>query len=292
MPISLKHSFQSAKADGTDSTLIQPSSWNAEHTLTLATSKLVGRTSTGTGAAEEIGVSARLALSALTLDLATSGATAGTYNGGSVSLTVDTYGRVTSVSAPYTAVNKAGDTMTGVLTGSTTSLAMTAGNSTNNGSFVCRATGTGDANLAGLSFYNDAYAVKMGVRNDGVLGIGGWSRAAWSWYTDSNGNMVAAGNVSAYSDERKKKNWRDLPVDFVEQLAGVKSGVYDRVDEDLTQVGVSAQSLQKVLPEAVLVGEDGDYLTVAYGNAALAAAVELAKRVVELEKQIKELKGA
>lgn len=54
MTISLKHAFQSAKGDGTDSTLVRPSNWNAEHTITLAADKLIGRATAGTGAAEEI----------------------------------------------------------------------------------------------------------------------------------------------------------------------------------------------------------------------------------------------
>lgn len=54
MTISLKHAFTSAKADGADATLIRPSNWNEEHALTLAQDKIVGRSSSGTGAAEEI----------------------------------------------------------------------------------------------------------------------------------------------------------------------------------------------------------------------------------------------
>lgn len=54
MTISLKHAFTSAKGDPADTTLVRPSNWNAEHTLTLATDKLIGRSSSGTGAAEEI----------------------------------------------------------------------------------------------------------------------------------------------------------------------------------------------------------------------------------------------
>jgi microcystin-dependent protein len=54
MAISLKHAFTSLKGDGSDSTLIRPSNWNAEHTLTLAQDKIIGRSSSGTGAAEEI----------------------------------------------------------------------------------------------------------------------------------------------------------------------------------------------------------------------------------------------
>lgn len=80
-------------------------------------------------------------------------------------------------------------------------------------------------------------------------------------------------------------NWRGFPADFIEQLAQVQNGVYDRVDRNQTQVGVGAGSLQKVMPDAV-VKENG-LLAVAYGNAALAAVVELAKRVVSLEKHIK-----
>lgn len=63
MAISLKHSFTSAVADEGDTSLVRPSNWNAEHTLTLATSRLLGRTTAGTGAAEEISVGTGLNLS-------------------------------------------------------------------------------------------------------------------------------------------------------------------------------------------------------------------------------------
>lgn len=54
MTISLKHAFQSAKGDPPDTTLVRPSNWNAEHTMTMATAKVLGRTTSGTGAVEEI----------------------------------------------------------------------------------------------------------------------------------------------------------------------------------------------------------------------------------------------
>jgi hypothetical protein len=53
---------------------------------------------------------------------------------------------------------------------------------------------------------------------------------------------------------------------------------------------VSAQSLQSLLPHSVLSGEDGK-LSVAYGNAALVSAVELAKRVVEQDARIARLES-
>lgn len=185
----------------------------------------------------------------------------------------------------------AGGALTGLLTGATSGLAMSQDEGATRGSFVCRASGTGDANLAGMTFHNDTYAIKLGVRADGFFGLGGWSRAAWSWYSDPSGNMVAAGNVSAYSDERLKKNWRDVSPNLIEELSLVKHGIYDRIDEDLTQVGVSAQSLQTVFPEAVTEGIDG-HLSVSYGNAALVAAIQLAKRIVELEARLNALEGS
>ncbi len=53
MTISLKHAFTSAVADGGDANLVQPSNWNAEHTLTLAADRVLGRLSSP-GAAEEL----------------------------------------------------------------------------------------------------------------------------------------------------------------------------------------------------------------------------------------------
>lgn len=116
--------------------------------------------------------------------------------------------------------------------------------------------------------------------------IGG--QGTLQWYVDAGGNTVATGNVTAYSDERLKKDWADLPDDFIERLADIKHGTYTRTDQSIRQVGVSAQSLQRLLPEAVL---DGDYLSVAYGNAALAACVELAKSVVALRAELNALRA-
>jgi hypothetical protein len=106
----------------------------------------------------------------------------------------------------------------------------------------------------------------------------------------SGGNVTATGNVTAYSDERVKANWRSLDDGFVVNLANVKSGIYDRTDVEITQAGVSAQSLREVLPEAVIESHDGD-LSVAYGNAAMVSAIELAKELVALKKEVAELRA-
>lgn len=57
MAISLKHSFTNPKADSGDTTIVRPSDWNAEHTLTQATSTILGRVTAGTGATEELSAS-------------------------------------------------------------------------------------------------------------------------------------------------------------------------------------------------------------------------------------------
>lgn len=106
-------------------------------------------------------------------------------------------------------------------------------------------------------------------------------------------SIVASGNITAYSDERLKTNWRDMPENFVARLAQVKVGVYDRLDEENgTQVGVSAQSFQQLLPQAIMTAKDEmQTLSVSYGNAALASAVELAKDNVDLRARITRLES-
>ena len=84
MTVSLKHTFQSAKTDSADTTLIQPSNWNQEHELTLATNKVLGRATAGTGAAEELSIGTALSLSGGTLAVTTVPVT----NGGTGSTTL------------------------------------------------------------------------------------------------------------------------------------------------------------------------------------------------------------
>ena len=104
------------------------------------------------------------------------------------------------------------------------------------------------------------------------------------------GSITSNGNVTAYSDERKKTNWKSFSNDFVSQLATVKNGTFDRTDITLTQDGVSAQSLQCVMPNSVSTDEKG-MLSVNYGGAALASAVELAKEVVSLRDKLSKLEA-
>ena len=63
MTISLKHTFQSAKADGPDASQVQPSNWNSEHDLTCSTAVILGRTTASTGAVEELTAGTGITLS-------------------------------------------------------------------------------------------------------------------------------------------------------------------------------------------------------------------------------------
>lgn len=109
-------------------------------------------------------------------------------------------------------------------------------------------------------------------------------------YNPSTGNLTTNGTVSAGSDERWKENWKEFGPNFIDELAQVKHGTYSRIDTKEIQVGVGAQSLQKVIPEAINQDDKG-YLNVAYGHAALASVVELAKELVKLRAEIAELKS-
>lgn len=109
---------------------------------------------------------------------------------------------------------------------------------------------------------------------------------------DGAGNATFSGNTTASSDERLKTNWASVSADFIERLAEVKSGTYTRIDGGARQAGSSAQDWQRLLPEVVMVGDDeAKTLSLAYGNAALVSAIELAKRVVEQEARIKRLES-
>jgi hypothetical protein len=61
MAVSLKHAFTSPVADNSDPDEVGPDEWNAEHTLLMATARLLGRTTAGTGAVEELSKSDVLA---------------------------------------------------------------------------------------------------------------------------------------------------------------------------------------------------------------------------------------
>jgi hypothetical protein len=131
-----------------------------------------------------------------------------------------------------------------------------------------------------------AFAVNMGLDTDNVIRIGGWSAAANRLQMDMSGNLTMAGNVTAFSDVRLKKDIEtiDGALDLVSRMRGVR---FTRIENDERNVGVVAQEMLEVLPEVVQQGVgDDDTLSVAYGNIVgvlIEAIKELTARVAELE---------
>ena len=225
-----------------------------------------------------------------TLSLAVSG----TGLSGSASFTADQSGNSTfTVTSNATSANTVGAIVARDASGNFSAGTITAslsGNATTatSASSATNATNATNVNLTNDTTTNATHYFVFGDITSGNDALKVSSTKAT--YNPSTGSAVFSGDVTSSSDERLKTNWRPVQEDFVAKLAGVKSGVYDRTDIEATQAGVSAQSLEEVLAEVVLTAPDG-LKSVNYGNAALVAAIELAKQVVELRKEIAELKG-
>ncbi len=119
------------------------------------------------------------------------------------------------------------------------------------------------SNTNGIRFVNQAYNVQTFV-------------------CDDSGNVTAAGNVTAYSDARLKKNVQTItnPLQKVSNLRGV---TFEK--DGKSGLGVIAQEVREILPEVVQENENG-LLSVAYGN----IVGLLIESIKELKAEIDELK--
>jgi len=119
------------------------------------------------------------------------------------------------------------------------------------------------------------------------------SNDAWGFYVDNNGNVTAAGNVTAYSDKRLKSDIKTIenPLDKVLALRGVNF-----IKDDKYEMGVIAQEVEEVIPEVVgttssktVDNPDGldDLKTVSYGN----MVGVLIEAIKEQQQQINDLKA-
>ena len=161
------------------------------------------------------------------------------------------------------------------------------------GSYSCWASGTGDSNIAGITFHNPGnYGIKLGLRADGYFGLGGWSRAAWSWYSDPNGNCVTSGNFTGYSDPRLKDNVRIItnPFAILNAIDGVRFN-WNRVSElvqnkwDKEDIGLLSDQVKSVLPEVITPSMRDDTNDTTYDT------VDYSKLVPVLIEAVKEVKA-
>jgi hypothetical protein len=149
-------------------------------------------------------------------------------------------------------------------------------------------------NHATMSFHRPgSYAINMGLDNDNVFRIGGWSdngvgtTAVYRMTLDSSGNAVFKNNVTAYSDVRLKTNIETIQnaLDTVSKMRGV---TYKRIDSGEKGIGVIAQEMKEVLPEVVMeAASEDEFMSVSYGN----IVGVLIEAIKELKAEIEELKG-
>jgi hypothetical protein len=99
-----------------------------------------------------------------------------------------------------------------------------------------------------------------------------------------SGSITATGDITAYSDARLKTDVETIAdaLDRVRKLRGV---TYNRRDTGNRGIGLIAQELVPIVPEAVMTHDDG-LLSVAYGNLVgvlIEAVKDLAEKVERLE---------
>ena len=107
----------------------------------------------------------------------------------------------------------------------------------------------------------------------------------------NNGNLVASGNVTAFSDIRIKEDVRTIR-NALDKLCVLRGVEYTRTDTKELGIGVIAQEVRKQFPEVVkAVGQgEEEILTVAYGNLigpVIEALKELNARVTAIEGKLK-----
>ena len=142
-----------------------------------------------------------------------------------------------------------------------------AGNLTVSGTFTDSGTGTqttARASLSagtGISYNNSTGVITCTVDTPAEVGLGNLSNNG----NNLSGNFVATGNVTAFSDERLKENVQTIEgaLDKVAQMRGVTYNYKSELNDGQRGTGVIAQEIQQVMPEVV---EEGEYLSVAYGN--------------------------
>lgn len=177
-------------------------------------------------------------------------------------------------------VSVGGDTMTGNLTISNSAPAIYLTDSNNNPDFKIQ-------NLNGAFNINDEtyFQSRLYVGTNFYVGIGNNTNPAEALHV--TGNILASGDITAYSDKRLKKNITPLQnaLETVKQIQGV-SFVKADDEEENTQIGFIAQDLRETLPSVVKEHENG-MLSVAYAN----MVAILTEAIKEQQKQIDELKA-
>ena len=136
---------------------------------------------------------------------------------------------------------------------------------------------------SGISYNSGTGVITCTIDSPGEVGLGNLSSSgnSLSGNFSVTGAITANGNITAFSDERLKENVETIEgaLDKVSQMRGV---MYDKDGHRGT--GVIAQEMQQVMSEVV---EEGEYLSVAYGN----LVGVLIEAVKELKAEVESLKN-
>ena len=235
----------------------------------------------------------------------------GTLSGAAVisdldfNVTTDTNGHVTDANASIATRNLTlGDLG---FTGATNANYITNNNQLTNGAgYITSYVNTTYSAGRGLDLSGTQFQLETDLR-DSISYIGydsndyiQWSNNAWTRTVvngverlrvdtsgiDVSGRIVADSDITAYSDERLKKDIKTIEgaLDKTKALRGVE---FTRIADDTKSIGVVAQELEEVLPELVLTDEEG-MKSVNYAQITgllIEAVKELSAKVEELEKK-------
>ncbi len=115
--------------------------------------------------------------------------------------------------------------------------------------------GSVDARMNFLTAHNGAWGNRMTLMSNGYLGIGTTSPQ----YTLDVSGYVRATNVSVSSDIRLKENVQPISdaLDRLAHLQGVSFNWKDKTRGETAQMGVVAQDVENVFPEAVTTDSEG-----------------------------------
>ena len=129
-----------------------------------------------------------------------------------------------------------------------------------------------------------AGGINMSVADVGYTGTLIFAGSGGSVSFGSSGGIVAANDITAFSDKRLKENIQPIE-NALEKLQSIDGITFNTIGQEKRQAGLIAQDLQKVLPEAVHENEDG-MLSVAYGNTVSL----LVQAIKELQAEVAELR--
>lgn len=115
--------------------------------------------------------------------------------------------------------------------------------------------GSGAGGWQGYSINNWMTMMSNGAGTNSARGFYSAENGGWLLQWDSANNAVFPGNITAFSDERLKRNLR--PIDnAAERRAGMAKAaiLYER--EGVSRVGFGAQTLEPYVPEVVITADD------------------------------------